>query len=118
MASSWYGEPRVNAKGVGQDGAGAFNRAQWNHPVRQDSRKVLTPRHCCSDPENSSGRVESEVFNHVCPSAGRLHPMTKTKQEPPENPSWWWRMGHLLDRVLDVVSVVPLLGWLIRIIGR
>ncbi|MGX5359829.1 hypothetical protein [Kocuria sp. KH4] len=44
--------------------------------------------------------------------------MVKTKQEPPQNPSWWWRMGHLLDRVLDVVNVVPLLGWLIRIIGR
>lgn len=45
-------------------------------------------------------------------------PMIKTKQEPPRDPSWWWRMGHLLDRVLDAVSVVPLLGWLIRIIGR
>ena len=44
--------------------------------------------------------------------------MIKTKQDPPKDPSWWWRMGHLLDRVFDVVSVVPLLGWLIRIIGR
>lgn len=44
--------------------------------------------------------------------------MTRTRQDPPQNPSGWWRMGHLLDRVLDVVSVVPLLGWLIRVIGR
>lgn len=44
--------------------------------------------------------------------------MTRTKQEPPQDPGWWWRMGHLVDRVLDVVGVVPVLGWLIRIIGR
>lgn len=69
-------------------------------------------------PGGAIGNGGAGAVGRVRRRAGREQSMTRTRQDPPQNPSAWWRMGHLLDRVLDVVSVVPLLGWLIRVIGR
>ena len=93
-----------------------LRQARLDHPVHRDSRRLFDARTVLRRSGGVFGKGGVGGVGRLCPGAGRLYCMIRTEPEPPQNPSWWWRMGHLLDRVLDVVSVVPLLGWLIRII--
>ena len=114
---AWHGQVTAEENGGEQDRADP-STAQVDHPVRQNARKVFGAGTVLRGSGGVFGKGGTGDVGRLCPSAGGLYPMIKTKQDPPQDPSWWWRTGHLLDRVFDVVNVVPLLGWLIRIIGR